>query len=266
MNVLPPVYAHELGPGEHGAAQGPAAHLDPHLLLAAVFAMTVMSTLLGTLTGFAASRHQRTAVLSVGFAGGALMGLLFDLLKSTSGLGTGTLNSLLDLLNLLGLLVGATAAALLCRRPDLPTGLTSAYSWALIAVGAHSVGEGIVIGYDVATGETVISLFQASSFALHKVAEGFAIGVVFSNAGALRLGLLTSVLVSLAVPLGAVSALTGLPPGFSTIWFATASGAIIWSIPTVFSLKGSADLRNRLGGLLIGFVFVYLAGTLHQLI
>lgn len=195
---------------------------------------------------------------------GVLVANFYDLAKETAGLSGSTLRGVVDVLN-----VSFFAVALLgfyFAHQSLNGGgnLWLAYLWALLGVGLHGMGEGIVIGYDFATGFTILSLPQALSFTLHKIAEGASIGVLVY---AVRVGLTQSVTVSLVaglpVAVGTLLGLFGLPGGTSTFFFASSAGATVYGMTTLFTSDRNG-VRRYAVWILVGFLYMYFAGVIHQ--
>lgn len=200
---------------------------------------------------------------------GILSASFFDLLKETRGISTGTLNSVTDLFNVLALVLGLAAFlavhSLAKRSQDGLSSLPILYLWALLGVGFHSVGEGVIIGYDLVTGATVLSLPQLSSFALHKLAEGLTVGVLLVEGGyRLKHGGLSGLLAGFPIVLGTVAGISGLPAVLSTYFFATGAGATIYVLTRFATNLGSASSSKVVIGIMLGFLYMYLSGVLHQ--
>lgn len=211
--------------------------------------------------------QDRRGKLFVGFSIGVLLSSFYDLMKETSGLSGSTLRTVVDMANVLALSLTLVGFYVLHSRlsgePAVPLAL--AYLWALLGVGFHSMGEGIVAGYDFGSGYTILSVTQVLSFALHKVGEGFTVGTLLamSNMKILH-SLSTAVIGGTPVVLGALLGLGGLPTGTSTVFFAAAVGATIYFVFRL-SVIGGRESPELVVAILLGFAYMYLSGVLHQL-
>lgn len=210
--------------------------------------------------------QDRRGKLFVGFSIGVLLFSFYDLMKETSGLSGSTLRTMVDVVNVLALsLVLAGFYALRSRLDgESAASLGLVYLWALLGVGFHGVGEGIVVGYDFASGFTVLSVSQVLSFALHKAGEGFTIGTLLAiSKTKLSHFVSTALLSGIPIALGALLGLGGLPTGTSTVFFAAAVGATIYFVFRM-SIIGGRETARLAVIILLGFVYMYLSGVLHQ--
>jgi len=205
---------------------------------------------------------NRRVILS-GLAVGILGASFFDLVKETAGLSAASLRSMLDLANLAAFSAALLALLLIHKRYHDDEGfMPSVYAWAILGVGLHSVGEGVTIGYDFSTGFTLLSLPQITSFLLHKVGEGLTIGaLLYSVKSHAAITIPLAVIAGAPVALGTLFGLAGLPPGTSTIFFAGGAGATLYAMLNMYP----ADKRPAFAiALLLGFIYMYLSGVLHQ--
>lgn len=204
----------------------------------------------------------------LGSAGGILFASFFDLLKETAGLSTGTLRSANDVANIVAFSVALIVLLAFqqygARQGWIANGALLLYLWAIIGVGLHSLGEGVVIGYSFVTGVTTLSVAQGLSFALHKLGEGFTIGVV-AALGAVRSRHLAVSALAGGVPatLGAVLGLGALGGTAVTIAFAASVGATVYVLARLLMREGTSREQTILG-VLVGFLYMYFAGVLHQ--
>jgi ZIP family zinc transporter len=205
-------------------------------------------------------------LLLSGLATGILFASFFDLMKGTAGLSSSTLKNITDVLNVFAFSIAFVVFYLSHRI--LANGVRAigvAYLWAVLGIGFHSVGEGIIIGYDFATGFTILSIAQTLSFTLHKLAEGITLGVLMYSSSKVRLvhPIIGGVVAGVPVAIGTLLGLVGLPEGTSTIFFAAASGATVYVIANLFQMGAERRAVFPLG-MLIGFLYMYFAGVLHQ--
>lgn len=207
---------------------------------------------------------RRAFLYGVGI--GILFASFFDLAKETAGISTSTLRSPLDFLNILSLAVGLLAFLALYRTKWMgqASSLLLLYLWALLGVGLHGVGEGIVIGYDFSTGATVLSIAQVGSFVLHKVGEGITIGIILMERGHLgRHAGLSGLVAGSPTFLGALAGVLGLSSYASTLFFAVSAGATIFMATKFASLAGGSSSRTIVG-IFVAFLYMYISGVLHQ--
>jgi hypothetical protein len=198
---------------------------------------------------------------------GILFALFFDLMKETSGIGTSTLASPIDFLNLIALAAGLLVLLFLSSKaPGTRANLILFYLWAVVGVGFHGLGEGIVIGYDFSTGATLLSLFQGLSYLAHKLGEGFTLGVLLAgNDYGTTQGLIGGFLAGSLILPGILAALLGLPGTLSTVFFAVGAGATMYVLAKFAALTGKVRYGTVIA-LLLGFSYMYFAGVLHQFI
>ncbi|MGH9953507.1 MAG: hypothetical protein ACRD5J_17955, partial [Nitrososphaeraceae archaeon] len=232
---------------------------------------------------------------------GILFASFYDLAKGTAGIGAGTLRNVTDVINVITFSAvfaifitlyayttkknnvnkdnnrHADITATTANSPSSATAtigtvtipLILIYAWSIFGVGSHSIGEGIIMGYDFATGSTSLSPAQISSFILHKIGEGFTIGVllIFSLVNKNRHILILGAIAGLPTILGAGAGYALFPPTVATYFFAAAVGATI-SIIIIFVhvlLTTTASRYNiLLIGILAGYLFMFLSGVLHQ--
>lgn len=217
---------------------------------------------------FIRSKSEASKDLAIYLAIGILLASLYDLTKETAGLSGSTLRSPADAFNVLAFsiallgFIGIHAYTKSANNASLP--LLTAYIWAILGVGLHSVGEGAIIGYDFSTGATSLSGFQIASFALHKAGEGFTIGILLMRGNfTTKHAIPTGILAGLPILVGAGMGFSGIPAVFATYFFAAAMGATIFVITKFVRLTGSLKQTTAVG-VLIGFLYMYFAGVLHQ--
>lgn len=221
------------------------------------------------------ARGESTKALAASISVGILLASFYDLTKGTAGIGTGVLKSVTDVFNVITFsavflgfiaLYTYTKTKIVKNNNDCTIDLLIlTYAWTIFGIGLHSTGEGIIIGYDFATGVTSLSLAQISSFVLHKIAEGFTIGVLIIY-GALknRHALATGVIAGIPTVIGTAMGYALLPPTLHTYFFAASLGATIFIIIRLIHLITSSRYNGILIGILAGFLFMYFAGVLHQ--
>lgn len=217
---------------------------------------------------FIRTKSEHSKDFAIYLAIGILLASLYDLTKETAGLSGSTLRSGTDALNVLAFsiallgFIGIHAYTKSANNASVP--LITAYIWAIVGVGLHSVGEGAIMGYDFSTGATSLSGFQISSFALHKAGEGFTIGILLMRGNlTAKHAIPTGLFAGLPTIAGAGLGFLGIPAIFATYFFAAAMGATIFVI-TKFVRLGWNAKQSTLVGILIGFLYMYFAGVLHQ--
>lgn len=139
----------------------------------------------------------------------------------------------------------------------------------LLAVIAHGFGEGIIVGFDLATKaefEVLETASQATSYLLHKVAEGFLIGLplAFTSSNIMSRNLLLSWIGALPVSLGSLIGYKLILGIYSAIMFAAGGGFLFYSVIVISSLT-SMEYRpfHVATGMIVAFAFLYIATVLH---
>lgn len=221
------------------------------------------SALPGVLKGWVDSRRRILSAISAGI----LFSFVFDVLKETSGLSASTLITSLDAANLLvfsSVFLFLYLSLSRHQEGESSTALRFAYSWVILGVGSHGAGEGLSIGHESVRGLIVLSGPQVASFVLHKAAEGFTIGTLLAKQRAKTTHYLsTSIIGGLPIGLGAVMAFFGSAPGITTVLFAAAGGAAIFFVSR-FVTEGIRNAPKTSIWILAGFLYMFLAGVLHQ--
>ncbi len=162
----------------------------PPEALALLAAGVLASALVGILAGDAALRRLPHSLLAA-FAVGALLFLLFDLLKESAGLGQGILGDrTLQLALVASFALGALFAPLL-------SGAALAWLWTA-GIALHGAGEGWVLGSEGAAAEGARPA-GAASFLLHKGIEAFTIPLLAGAAVRRPLALALALALALVV-------------------------------------------------------------------
>jgi len=196
---------------------------------------------------------------------GVLFWSLYDLLQETAGLGIGTASSWTQAISLSLLALGVVAsgyASAFGTRQRLPYIL--AYVWSL-GLAFHSAGEGIVMGHDFGTGESILDFAQGASFVLHKFAEGTTVFAILALARFRPVDLAaTGLIAGGPVALGAATGFLGAPGGLAVFMFSLAAGSTIYVISFLVSRFDVRSIRHVLV-MVLGLLLMYGAGLLHQL-
>lgn len=166
-------------------------------------------------------------------AAGMLLFFFIDFMEAALQLGLESGNPALQL----GLLASFSFGLLL---PSL-TDKGKAYHWP-IALGAHSIAEGMIIGLAPLPLSSIP--FQAASFSLHKAFEGATI--------AKGRAVIMAAFISLPALAGFFAPVALAIPYF----FAFTAGASLATLSKI----GKWDIKK----VLLGFLLVYAAGLLHQ--
>lgn len=238
-----------------------SAQSDPYLVMGLLTVGVVATILAGILIGTRLVRADtRTHRAASALLAGALLFLLYDLLKQTASLGQGLtsrpLYQALLVLAFVGALVLLPAAA-----HGRTSGRTILWVWAL-GIGMHGAGEAWIVGTEALTAD-ITAPPQAMSFLLHKTIEGASIPLVATLAPTRR----TTLAVAAAIGLLALLAGAGgfiLGAGRApVVLFAVGAGAATSAL-LLLARKTPWDARHAsLVG--AGVATVYLAGLLHEL-
>lgn len=155
------------------------------------------------------------------------------------------------------------------NTPTLIT-YTIAYLFAL-AVAFHSFAEGVVIGFDLQAGHSFTFTqrsLQATSFFLHKIAEGIMISIPFMLTRVkAETFVLAGAIGSIPLLVGIIVAYLGIPGIAASFGFALGAGV---STYILFKLGHLSQVytKNRLlmfSGITIGVFFMYFAGWIHTI-
>ena len=154
-------------------------------------------------------------------------------------------------------------------REALPRGLRLAYLIAL-GIGLHNLGEGLAIGAAYQLGEVALGAFLVLGFTIHNTTEGLAIvSPILRGAPArhhfLLLGLVAGVPTIAGTWMGGLT--YSLP--MSVLFLAIGAGAIFQVIFEIVryqarekSILQVLTMPHHLGGVLVGFLLMYLTGFL----
>lgn len=202
------------------------------------------------------------------------VGLLAFLLIDTVAEGlelSGETGAALDGIGLFG--IGALGAVLVLTAVGNAlssrsrAGLTVAY-FVSIGIGLHNLGEGLAVGAAVAAGEVALGTFLVIGFALHNTTEGLAIVAPLGREGerpSLWHFVAFGAIAGLPTVLGAWAGGFAFHPGFASLFFGVAAGAIAQVIWTVAKgMPRTATLASPIGaaGAVAGLILMYLTGLL----
>lgn len=272
--MWPEIILHAI-PIRHGAAS------DPYIVLGLTTLGVLGALAAGMLLGARIMREPSSSVRSTATAilAGAILFLLYDLLKQTASLGQGLTGSPLYQATLLAAFVAGAAALPLATKTALDTSARSAssiptpllrndvggtallWAWA-VGIGMHGAGEAWIVGTEALTAD-ITAPFQATSFLVHKLVEGATIPVVAALAASRRMTLAASALLALlALAAGAAGYAWG---GGRTpvVLFALGAGAATSAL-LMLARRIPWDVKHVL---LVGagVALIYLAGLLHEL-
>jgi len=122
-----------------------------------------------------------------------------------------------------------------------------------------------VIGYDFKTGSSVLDFNQVTSFLLHKFAEGTSIFALLALAKGKSADLAwTGLIAGVPVGIGAIIGYSGAPGGIAVFLFSLAAGSTIYVLSFLISTLDVKNVGNAVL-VLLGLLFMYGAGLLHQL-
>lgn len=136
-----------------------------------------------------------------------------------------------------------------------------------LGIGFHALGEGIEIGSLLPTASGIIDAIGGFSpgvaYVLHKIMEGFVIGVFAVYAKSRPLRILILGLVS-GIPTVIGSALAVLTPINSAFFFALGGAAAVYvEYKLIPNFIRQRDFMLYIAASLIGFYSMYLAGLFH---
>jgi hypothetical protein len=136
--------------------------------------------------------------------------------------------------------------------------------WA-IGLAFHSGGEGSVIAAEFRSEALELTIFQASSFTLHKLLEGFSMGSLRSGAqsSVIESVILTTIAAGPS-PLMFLAVVFGLPVSLSTYLFAAGAGSAVFALVRSWPAEGGRLNARFLTLVLLGILSMYLAGLLHE--
>ncbi len=247
---------------------------DLALALAFISVIGVAPTLAGVLPLTLARKqitHQNVWIFA-GLAVGILLALFNDLLGEASGLGQalGFARTLTQPILVASFMFGPILLVYLSGfRWSSRPGLTYAWSGFLVALGIafHSIGEGVVVGYDFRASELALNLgtvLQALSFALHKFAEGFVISIMYFRGRKLRYPFAAAAIGSVPGLLGVVAGYVPVSGLTGSAFFAMGAGATIFILAQQMPLALGGGGRRVSVPILAGFLIIYLAGLIHS--
>ena len=221
---------------------------------------------LGLLAANLASRGKdRFRAYGPALSVGVILSIFYDLLQETAGLQLGALNPIPQAATVIMFLIGILTLQLIPAKrkgPEFPTRF--AYGWAL-GIGLHGLGEGIIIGYGFITGQTAFfNVSQILGFGLHKIGEGFTLGTLLAiPTQKMDRWSVSGLIAGLPVGFGGVLGFLTNTAELSTYSFAIGAGfAAYFTIQ--FSRLLPVSSRVTYGWVSAGFLYMYLAGLLHQ--
>lgn len=241
-------------PFRHGADQ------EPYLVLALLVLGVAAALGAGLWIALALRRDRTWAGPATAFAAGALLFLLYDLLKESASLGQGLVaRPDVQLALLAAFVLGVLAMPALGRGGEDARGLAAAWT---LGLAAHSAGEGWIVGTEAGSPD-VIAPLQVMSFLLHKGVEGFTVPLVSALSFRLRHAAAVVFAVAGAALVGALAGLWA-GPGYGPVFlFAAGAGAAAYALLRLGSLH-ALTLRQA-AAFAAGVAFVYAAGVLHEL-
>lgn len=145
-----------------------------------------------------------------------------------------------------------------------------AYLFAL-AVAFHSFAEGVVIGFDLQTGYSFTftqQSLQATSFFLHKIAEGLVISIpIMLIRPKTETFVLAGIVGSIPLLIGITTAYLGIPGLAASYAFAIGAGVSTYVLYKLGYLSHTLTQNKMLifAGMIVGFLFMYFAGWIHSI-
>ncbi|MFQ5940354.1 MAG: hypothetical protein ACE5KA_01465 [Nitrososphaerales archaeon] len=145
-----------------------------------------------------------------------------------------------------------------------------AYIFAL-AVAFHSFAEGVVIGFDLQSGYSFTftqQSLQATSFFLHKIAEGLVISIpIMLIRPKVETFVLAGIVGSIPLLVGVISAYLGISGLAASYGFALGAGVsayILFKLGYLSNMLSGSKMR-MFSGIIIGLLFMYFAGWIHSI-
>ncbi len=234
-------------------AHGLGGHAGEPLSAVAALGLAVAAALPPLALGLWLARSMAARAVDPlvrGMAGGALLFLFLDLalLSANLGMGLGNVPLQLALVAMFGL--GLLGPARWAEQAP-------AWGWA-VGVGLHTLGEGLVMGYNLSHGlESALRVLPLLSFVLHKVAEGWTMGLLMRPQDRL---LPLALAAGLPIAIGALLGTWKAPGLVGNFIYAAGTGALAWAL-THFLAPGG---RRHATGMVLGLVVLYLVGWLHE--
>lgn len=272
-------------PAEAQEAATTRITFDPIIAMGLIVIIGIVPLYVGSLTAFGL---RRVSEGSKNFIASIAIGIalleFFDLMSGAStlgiefGLGVNLVQIVLVGSFAAGLLSLAAVDSLVRRRekdPSSPMIFGAVSALIAVGVGFHSLGEGIVIGFDLKSGfgiSLAAATLQALSFGLHKFGEGLVIMIPLLFVTIVGRKIFGVIGLAAGVPLviGSVLTLGGLPGIVSSYAFAAGAGALVYAMARLFPLARQRGEEifgfsyKAFVGLFIGLFFLYSAGLLHN--
>lgn len=138
-----------------------------------------------------------------------------------------------------------------------------------IGIGLHNLGEGMVVGVSIASGEAALGSFLVIGFVLHNVTEGVGIGAPMAadRPGFGKLIVLTVIAGGPAI-IGTWIGGFSYTPFLAVLFFAVGAGAILQVIVEVSRLLGTGDKESNwlswsnMMGMMTGITIMYVTALL----
>ncbi|MCZ6757160.1 MAG: metal transporter [Bacteroidetes bacterium] len=138
-----------------------------------------------------------------------------------------------------------------------------------IGIGLHNLGEGMVVGVSIASGEAALGSFLVIGFVLHNVTEGVGIGapMAVDRPGFGKLIALTVIAGGPAI-IGTWIGGFSYTPFLAVLFFAVGAGAILQVIVEVSRLLGTGDEKSNwlswsnMMGMMTGITIMYVTALL----
>ena len=138
-----------------------------------------------------------------------------------------------------------------------------------IGIGLHNLGEGMVVGVSIASGEAALGSFLVIGFVLHNVTEGVGIGapMAVDRPGFGKLIVLTVIAGGPAI-IGTWIGGFSYTPFLAVLFFAVGAGAILQVIVEVSRLLGTGDKESNwlswsnMMGMMTGITIMYVTALL----
>lgn len=209
-----------------------------------------------------------------GFILAVTVGLLLYLLIDTLGEGLEAAEGALPryhaetLVWVAAIVTAAVLVALGRSGSSRPEGLSLA-AFIALGIGLHNLGEGLVVGAALATGEAALAAFLVIGFVIHNVTEGFGIAAPLARERPRLLAFAgLAMLAGLPALLGVFLGAAAVDPFWTAICFGVGAGAILQVIFEVTALlvrqNGAGALTRPpvLGGAVAGLMVMYLTALL----
>lgn len=259
-------------------------HTDPLTLILVFFssiAASIIPLLFGAITTL--KLLEKETVLSEhdllipkGIALGVLTFLLYDDASLGSVFAFSSNQLLSAMLKMILIIIAFPILSMILRKSQSEgnKSMYIFYLW-LVGIGIHTVGEGIIMGYNLALGfAEAFDPFGISSYVLHKIAEGAIAALIFSMTKEsekkkfYKPAIITSFTIVLGAFMGYLAQkldITGIVNFTNIFSFTVGFIFILFIIPFIIPDKEHITEENYFLSISIGLFYMFVGLILHEL-